>query len=149
MSVMRLVSDAKAGRSGLTCLVLAAAVILCACTVARLSGDDANDAGDPRNPQPTNYRSDILAMLRVYLNNPTEIRDAAISAPMLMRIGLRDRYVVCLRLNARKGDGGYVGSKDYAAVFVAGRPDQLIDAKGEQCGATEYQPFPEAEKLVR
>jgi hypothetical protein len=149
MSVIRVVSDATAGRSGLTCLLLAAAVMLCACTVARLSGDDTNDAGDPRNPQPANYRSDILAMLRVYLNNPTEIRDAGISAPMLMRVGPRDRYVVCLRLNAKKGDGGYVGSKDYAAVFVAGRLDQLIDARQEQCGAAEFQPFPEAEKLGR
>jgi hypothetical protein len=146
MSVIRGGSDA--GRLGLTCSLVAAAVVLAGCTVARLSGDDANDGENPRNPQPSNYRSEILAALRVYLNNPAEIRDAGISAPMLMRIGLRDRYVVCLRLNARKGEG-FVGSKDYAAVFVAGRVDQMIDAKPEQCGSAEYQPFPEAEKLAR
>jgi len=146
MAVFRGVSDV--GRSGLTCLLLAAALALAACTVARLSGDEANDGEDPRNPQPTNYRSEILAALRVYLNNPTEIRDAGISAPLLMRIGLRDRYVVCLRLNARKGEG-FVGTKEYVAVFVAGRLDQLIEAKREQCGTAEYQPFPEAEKAAR
>jgi len=127
---------------------LAAAVALAACTVARLSGDEPNDGEDPRNPQPANYRSEILAALRIYLNNPVEIRDAGISAPLLMRIGLRDRYVVCLRLNARKSEG-FVGSKDYVAVFVAGRLDQVVEAKREQCATAEFQPFPEAEKLAR
>jgi len=146
MAVFRGVCDA--GRSGLTCLLLAAAVALAACTVARLSGDEPNDGEDPRNPQPANYRSEILAALRIYLNNPVEIRDASISAPLLMRIGLRDRYVVCLRLNARKSEG-FVGSKDYVAVFVAGRLDQVVEAKREQCATAEFQPFPEAEKLAR
>jgi len=127
---------------------LAAAVALAACTVARLSGDEPNDGEDPRNPQPANYRSEILAALRIYLNNPVEIRDAGISAPLLMRIGLRDRYVVCLRLNARKSEE-FVGSKDYVAVFVAGRLDQVVEAKREQCATAEFQPFPEAEKLAR
>jgi hypothetical protein len=147
MSIMRLVSNS--GRSAILCTLLAAAVILCGCTVARLSHDDSDGAEDPRNPQPANYRSDILAMLRIYLNNPTEIKDASIAAPALMRIGTRDRYGICLRLNARKISGEYTGSKDYVAIFVAGRLDQLVDAKREQCLAADYQPFPEAEKVAR
>src|SRR5215470_2144802 len=146
MAVIRGLSDA--GRSGLTCLLLAAAVVLAACTVARLAGDEPSDGEDPSNPQPTNYRTEMLAALRIYLNTPTEIREAGISAPVLMRIGLRDRYVVCLRLNARKGEG-FVGPKEYVAVFVAGRLDQVIDAKRDQCGTAEYLPYPEAEKLGR
>jgi hypothetical protein len=39
--------------------------------------------------------------------------------------------------------------KQYLAIFVAGRLDQMIEAKPEECAAAEYQPFPEAEKLSR
>jgi len=147
MSVSRRVGNR--GRSTQLCMLLVAATVLSGCTVARLSTDDNDGLEDPRNPQPTNYRSDVLATLRIYLNNPTEIKDASISSPMLMRIGTRDRYGVCLRLNARKVSGEYIGNKEYVAIFVAGRLDQLIDSKREQCATADFQPFPEAEKLAR
>jgi hypothetical protein len=39
--------------------------------------------------------------------------------------------------------------KQYAAIFVAGRLDQMVEAKPEECAKAEYQPFPEAETLTR
>lgn len=57
--------------------------------------------------------------------------------------------MVCLRLNAKKSDGQYAGTKQYLAVFVDGRLDQMIEAKPEDCAGVEYRPFPEAEALSR
>jgi hypothetical protein len=142
-----LISNGKGVRSGLGCLLLAGAAAIGACSVGRLSGDDSPPL--PSNLQEGIYKPDILAMLRVYLNDPTQIRDAAIAEPTLQPVGSGQRYVVCLRLNAKKGNGEYAGSKDYAAIFVAGRLDQLIEAKGDQCVTADYRPFPEAEKLTR
>ena len=143
-------SGAKCGRWRVECLLLAAAIVLSACTVGHLTGDDGGRVDDPRNPRPANYKSDLIAMLRVYLNNPTQIRDASLSEPMLLPVvGGRNRYVVCLRLDAKRSSGQYTGSREYIAIFLAGRLDQLVDAKAEQCKAAEYQPFPEAETLTR
>lgn len=89
-------------------------------------------------------------MLHVYLRDPTQIRDAAASEPTPVLVGTTNRYVVCLRFNAKKSSSGeYGGLKQYLAIFVAGRLDQMVEAKPEQCAAADYQPFPEAEKLTR
>ena len=88
-------------------------------------------------------------MLPVYLRDPTQIRDAAASEPTPQLVGRTNRYVVCLRFNAKKSSGEYAGPKQYMAIFVAGRLDQMVEAKPEQCAAADYQPFPEAEKLTR
>ena len=132
------------GRLRLEGVLLTAALALSACAVGR----PRDDAGAV-NPRPENYKSDILAMLHVYLRDPTQIRDAAASEPRLQAIGQRNRYVVCLRFNAKKSSGEYAGAKQYLAIFVAGRLDQMVEAKPEECAAAEYQPFPEAEKLAR
>ena len=132
------------GRLRLEGVLLAAALALSACAVGR-PRDDAGAA----NPRPENYKSDILAMLHVYLRDPTQIRDAAASEPKLLLVGQRNRYVVCLRLNAKKSDGEYAGTKQYLAVFSGGRLDQMVEAKPEDCAGAEYRPFPEAETLSR
>jgi hypothetical protein len=131
---------------GLEHLLLAFTLNLSACTIGHLFEDSS--PGSP-NVRPADYKSDILAMLRVYLNDPTQIRDAAVSEPMLQPIGKGERYIVCLRLNAKKNDRGYAGAKEYVAVFAGGRLDQLVEAKREQCDLAVYQPFPEAETLTR
>jgi hypothetical protein len=138
--------DYKGRAFGLECLLFASTLTLSACTIGHLFEDSNPASTDAR---PTNVKSDILAMLRVYLNDPIQIRDAAISEPMLQPIGKRERYVVCLRFNAKKGNGEYAGTKEYLSVFAGGRLDQFLEAKREQCSVAVYQPFPEAETLTR
>jgi len=113
------------------------------------SGDDAGD--EAANVPPHDYKPDILAAMHAYLNDPTGIRDAGIAEPALRSVGNAKRYVVCLRLNAKKNDNKrqYAGIRQMAAVFVAGRFDHFADPAKDACTGATYAPFPELEKLSR
>jgi hypothetical protein len=131
--------------------IVAAMIAGCACT--GLAGCSAVDmqgvvTSDPNVP-PANYRSDILAFLRTYLNDPTRIRSAYISEPALRPTANGTRYGVCLRFNARKSGGEYEGNKERIVFFLGGRLDAMIEVKKEQCADAAYQPFPELEQLTR
>lgn len=129
-------------------LLLAAALAACSGREGR-PGEIAARADDAANAYPADYKSDILAMLRVYLNDPTHVRDAGVSEPFLQAVGGRNRYAVCVRLSARKSSGEYAAAKQHVAYFLHGRLDQMVEANREQCEEASYQPFPEAERLSR
>jgi len=97
---------------------------------------------------PVNYQADIVAFLRSYLNDPTNIRDPAISEPSFQQIGPEQRYVVCLRFNAKGPGGTYAGLKDNLVIFTAGRLDRMVPAQ-DRCASASYQPFPEISRLAR
>jgi hypothetical protein len=101
------------------------------------------------NAYPTSYKSDLLAFLRTYLNDPTHVRDASISEPTIKQLGHANRYVACLRYTARRDSGDYGAPRESAAVYIGGKFNQLVDAKGEVCAGAAYQPFPELEQLTR
>ena len=101
---------------------------------------------------PDNYKADILGAMHAYLNDPSGIRDAAIAAPVLKDVpGSGTRYIVCLRFNGKQSNGTYAGEQQIAAVFLAGRFDEFVDAKTahEPCAGAAYAPFPELEQLKR
>ena len=80
------------------------------------------------------------------------MRSASVSPPQLKYVGPGDRYVSCVRFNARNSDGKYLGSKDGAAIYVSGKLDRFLDtAKDvrELCKEVAYAPFPDLEKLTR
>jgi hypothetical protein len=107
---------------------------------------------DSENVYPQAYRQDLLAYLRTYLNDPSHVRGAAVSQPQLKYIGPGDRYVACVRFNARNTDGKYLGSKDGAAVYVSAKLDRFFDVPKEVrelCKDATFAPFPELEKLTR
>jgi hypothetical protein len=116
---------------------------------AHNSSGDASAANAEYNVPPTNYRSEIIGAMHAYLNDPTGIRDAAIAEPALRTINNSTRYIVCVRLNAKKRGGGYAGEKEMAAVFMAGRFDRFVDKAQEACAGATYTPFPELQKLSR
>jgi len=117
--------------------------------IAASGGSDDADI----NVRPANYKPDILRAMHAYLNDPTGIRDAGISEPALKSFGASKRYVVCVRYNARKVRNEYVGAKEAAAVFVAGRFDRFVetahDTSHDECAGMTYAAFPELEKLSR
>jgi len=100
-------------------------------------------------PFPDNFRSDTLALMRSYLNNPVGVREASMADPVLREIGGRQFYVACLRFTPRETDGSYKGMRERAAVFVNGRGDRIVDRAGELCTGAVYAPFPELEKMTR
>lgn len=101
------------------------------------------------NIAPSSYRSDIIAAMRTYLNDPSNVRDAYVSEPALKGVEGGTRYMSCVRYNARKAGGQYAGSKDSIVTFRAGRLDRIIDNAREQCRDATYVRFPELEQLSR
>lgn len=133
---------ARWGHAGL----VAAAVSLNGCAGYNLGG------GSDIHAFPDNYKADILGAMHAYLNDPSGIRDAAIAAPVLKDVpGSGTRYIVCLRFNGKQSNGTYAGEQQIAAVFLAGRFDEFVDAKTahEPCAGAAYAPFPELEQLKR
>lgn len=119
---------------------------------------------DEQNVYPSTYKADVLAFMQTYLNNPSGIRGAAMSQPVLRRIpgNPGDRYMVCLRYNARKTDGTYAGLKDTIATFALGKFERFIDPQRgdiqqesalrevrELCKDAAMLPFPELQQLKR
>jgi hypothetical protein len=103
------------------------------------------------NAYPANYKSDILAAMHAYLNDPTGIRAGAVSAPMLKSVAGNTHYVACLRFSAKESNGAYAPVKEIAAVFLVGRFDDFVDGAParETCAGVTYEPFPELGNLQR
>jgi hypothetical protein len=134
-------NGSKARRAG---LLLALLLALGAC--GHHGGADGDDVDI--NAYPANYRSDILAAMHAYLNDPTGIRDAAIAQPALKSVGYNvTHYIVCLHFNPKKNAAEFAGVKEVAAVFLAGRFDRFMETPKDQCAGATYAPFPELEKL--
>jgi hypothetical protein len=127
-------------------------VVLAACA----GSDDGRDAafsmdmgGDANQPFPTNYRPELLAFMRTYLNNPVGVHDAAMAEPVQRTVGGRVRYVSCLRYAPREMDGNYREARERAILYVNGRLDRMVEKAGDICAGAVYAPFPELEKLTR
>ena len=131
-------------------LAAVAALTLAGCATGEPDLPLRNERRDESlNVPPANARADIIAFLRTYLNDPTRIRDATISEPVIKQLGPVKRYVVCLRYNARDLDGKYAGARDRMAVFIGGKFDQLVEQPRDLCTGVEQKPFQELERLTR
>jgi hypothetical protein len=108
---------------------------------------------DAQNVYPAHYKDDLTAFMRTWLNDPEHVRGAAVSAPALKKVGPGERYVACVRYNARRGDGHYAGVKTGAASYVSGKLDRFFDAPKsaveDLCKDAVFAPFPALEKLTR
>jgi hypothetical protein len=126
--------------------VLAIAAALAAC--AGQSGPRVETkGGESVNIYPGNYKAEVLAYLRNYLNDLSGIREAGISVPVVRPVGSVERYVSCVRFSARTA-GASASGRDYLVVFLAGKLDQVA-VTPDQCKDATYQPFPELERLKR
>ena len=117
---------------------------------------------DAQNVPPANYKSDLLAFMRTYLNNPENVRNAALSEPQKIRVIDLERYASCVRYDAKNNAGRYTGLRDHLAIFISGKFDRLIElgrdaGAGSEafrplrdyCASAGYLPFPELEQLRR
>jgi hypothetical protein len=113
---------------------------------AAITIDSGNDANQP---YPSNYRPELLAFMKTYLNNPVGVHDAAMAEPVQRTVGGRPRYVSCIRFAPRESDGSYREPRERAILFVNGRLDRMIEKAGDVCAGAVYAPFPDLEKLTR
>lgn len=100
------------------------------------------------NSLPPDFRNQIRDFMRTYLIDPTGVREAYVADPVMMPVAGNNRYVACVRYNARDSDKKYMGSKDSVAIFLGGRLNQFLEATREQCGAARWQPYPELQTMV-
>jgi hypothetical protein len=139
------------GKSAKRTAIMLLPIVLAACA----GGDDGrtisytSDRDGTNQPLPTNYRPQLLAFMKTYLNDPVGVHDAMMAEPVERTVGGRLRYVSCLRFNPRESDGSYRGLHERAIVFVDGRLDHVVENAGETCVGVAYAPFPELEKMTR
>ena len=104
---------------------------------------------DPPQSFPANYRTELLAFMKTYLNNPVGVHEAAMAEPVMRDVNGKMRYISCLRYSARESDGSYREPHERAVLFLNGRLDRLIEKGGELCAGVALAPFPELEKMTR
>jgi hypothetical protein len=143
-----LVSRARCALRGVP-LLLATALAGCAGLSNEPSPEVQRANWEARNVYPQNYRSEILAYMRNYLNEPGNVRDASVSDPQLRSMGLGNRYVSCVRYSLRNTPGGgNPPGREHIVVFVDGKLDTVREGRS-QCADAAYVAFPELERVKR
>ena len=131
--------------------ILLLPIALAACA----GGDDdrsvslIDDRGGANQRFPDNYRTEVLAFMKTYLNNPVGVHDAGMADPVQRSVGGRLRYVSCLRFTPREADGSYREPRERGILFVNGRLDRVVENASDICAGASYAPFPEMEKMTR
>jgi hypothetical protein len=139
------------GKSAKLTAIMLLPIVLAACA----GSDDGrsisytSDRDGTSQPLPANYRPQLLAFMKTYLNDPVGVHDGMMAEPVERTVGGRLRYVSCLRFSPRESDGSYRGLRERAIVFVDGRLDHVVENAGEICAGVVYAPFPELEKMTR
>jgi hypothetical protein len=105
-------------------LLLGSALAACAGGEDRDAVFNIDSGGNANQPFPDNYRPELLAFMRTYLNNPVGVHGAVMADPVQRTVGGRMRY-------------------------VNGRLERVAENAGELCAGAVYAPFPELEKLTR
>ena len=107
---------------------------------------------EAQNIYPAEYKRDLLAFMRTYLNDPSRVRGASASKPDLKSVGQGERFVVCVRYRERKY-GGALGPPRYgAATFVSAKLYRYFETAPEVkvlCTDAKFEPFPEMETITR
>jgi hypothetical protein len=137
-------------------LAKCASILLLPIALAACAGSDdgrsisfTDDRGVSNQPFPGNYRAEVLAFMKTYLNNPVGVHDGAMADPVQRTVGGRLRFVSCVRFTPRESDGSYRGVRERAIVYVDGRLDHVVENAGEVCAGVVYAPFPDLEKMTR
>jgi hypothetical protein len=108
-----------------------------------------DDQGTAEQPYPTDYKTNLLAFMRTYLNNPVGVRDASMALPVQRTVGGRLRYVSCVRYTAKDMDGKYLAPQERAVSYVDARLDRVVEDTASACAGASYVPFPELQAMAR
>src|SRR5262245_17340348 len=72
------------------------------------------------NMFPARYKEEVIQHVQTSLQDPTNIRDAFISEPVLASVGTAQRWTACVRFNPRAAGRRYTGSEDRFAIYYGG-----------------------------
>lgn len=142
-------------RCAAAAVLLSLMIMLAGCgTSGEPTQADLRATWEARNVPPTNYKGDILAYMRTYLNDPTGVRNAGVTAPARKIIpgDPADRFISCVRYTAKTSTGQYGAQKIGFAVYANGKLDRFIEtpvAVREVCREAVFEPFPELQQLKR
>ena len=131
------------------------ATMLAGCgTTGEPTQADLRATWEERNVAPVNYKADILAVMRTYLNDPTGVRNAGVTPPARKFLpgDPGDRFVSCLRFTAKDSTGKYAAAKTVIVVYANGKLDRVLDTPivvREVCKEAAFEPFPELQQLKR
>jgi hypothetical protein len=133
--------------------LMRAAAVLVALGLGACAGPSGNvsfvESASGAQPFPTAYRTDLLAFMRTYLNDPVGVRGAVLAEPVQRSVGGNMRYIACVRYAAKDFNGRYTPVQERGVAFVDGRLERVVDNSAEVCAGANYQPFPEMEKMTR
>lgn len=133
------------------------AVLLLASWLGGCSGSSLSDFSfgkaktePPAEPTkfPADYKPEIAAFMRTYLQNPSKVRDAYIATPVLKPLGSTQQYITCLRYNPRDSANKYEGNQQNVVIFLSGRLNQFLPDDPQMCAGLAYQRYPEIENMV-
>ena len=115
---------------------------------------DLRATWEARNVPPTDYKGDIVAFMRTYLNDPTGERNAGVTPPARKALpgDPGERFVSCLRYTAKKSTGQYAAPATIIVIYANGKLDRAIDTPAvvrDVCNDAVFEPFPELQRLVR
>jgi hypothetical protein len=146
------IEEFRLGTSAKFAAIVVLPIVLSACAGG---GDEGrpitytDDRGVADQPFPKNYRTEVLAFMKSYLNNPAGVHEAVMAEPVQRTVGGRLRYITCLRFSARETDGSYREPRERGILFVDGRLDRLVENASEPCAGAVYAPYPDMEKMTR
>jgi hypothetical protein len=121
---------------------VAAMLVLAACNVTPPKPPDI----DPLTA-PVDYRKQIIEMMPKLVDDPSGMRDTAVTELSLQPVGGATLYTACVRFNPKKSRTEYMGVQERLAVFHGGYLAQFVSVSGGQCAKAAWQPFPELAKL--
>jgi hypothetical protein len=135
-------------------MILAPLLVTACTTNIEPTQGELKAAWESSNVPPANYKADIIAFMRTYLNDPSNVRNAAVSTPALKTLpgDPGERFISCLRFNAKKSDGVYAGNKTGIVVYGSGKLDRFVDTpkiSHAVCDNVALEPFPELQQLTR
>ena len=93
-------------------LLLPIALAACAADGDGRSFNYSGERGGAEQPYPNNYRVELLAFMRTYLNNPVGVRSAFMAEPVQRTVSGRLRYVSCLRFSPRESEIGRASCRE-------------------------------------
>ena len=108
---------------------------------------------EAQNVFPQNYKNDLMAFLRTYLNDPTHVRGAAVSQPQRKNVGSGRTLCRLRALQRAQERRTNMPAQRKAPRFTCRASSTASSTRRREvreiCKDAAYAPFPELETLTR